>query len=85
MRSGLLALTIKAETHSALTNPVLEALYGLEKQTPISLYDCLVPTLKAARHKNPYDCVDLEEIKNWHRVAKENKELKKRIQQFEFT
>ena len=59
------------EMYSAKTNPVLEMLYGLDLENPLVLYDCIVPTLKEARHANPYDCFDLEEIKDWHKVKRE--------------
>lgn len=78
-------LAIISEMYSAKTNPVLQANYGLDDDTPLALYDCLVPTLQSRRHGNPYDCFEIETIANWHEVKAENERLMHVIKNYEHT
>lgn len=55
--------TFRAEMYSALTNPVLEAEYALDDETPLSLYDCVACKIRRTnKYMSPYDCFDLETI-----------------------
>ena len=75
-------LAILSEMYSAKTNPVLQANYGLDDDTPLALYDCLVPTLQSIRHGNPYDRFEIDTIADWHKVKNENEKLKHVIKNF---
>ena len=55
---------------------MLQANYGLDDDTPLALYDSLVPALQSRRHGNPYDCFEIDTIANWHEVKAENEKLK---------
>ena len=54
----------------ALKTPIMEAEYALDERSPLSLYDCLVPTLKEHRRFkiNLNDKFNIPDFKTQQRV-----------------
>ena len=78
--------TYQAEKYSALVNPVLEAEYALDDDTPLSLYDCVACTIRRTnKYMSPYDAFDNETIMNWRTVAQENDELREVVNSYKNT
>jgi isoaspartyl peptidase/L-asparaginase-like protein (Ntn-hydrolase superfamily) len=78
--------TYQAEMYSALVNPVLEAEYALDEDTPLSLYDCVAVKMRRTnKYMSPYDAFTNEEIMNWRAVAAENDELREVVDNYKKT
>jgi len=72
--------------YSALVNPVLEAEYALDEDTPLSLYDCVAVKMRRTnKYMSPYDAFTNEEIMNWRAVAAENDELREVVDSYKKT
>jgi len=69
-------IALAAELHSAKTNPVLEAGYGLWGDNPLGLYDCVALEVRnRADFASPYDMCSNDTIENWRKVAARNEIL----------